>query len=83
MSSLKDVKDFDDVILSEMGRVQHCMDNSVNLNSWEDDFLENILNTFLLKGIHLTEPQKEKLEEIEYIVEWGRDSFHEEYGFRQ
>lgn len=56
-------------------RVEHCQENNGELNDWEDSFLDSVAEQ-LTEGRSLSDRQLEKLEQIEYVVEWGRD---EEY----
>ena len=60
-------------------RVDYCLKNCVELNDWENDFCVSILDQ-LMEGRTLTERQIEKLEQIEYLTSWGRESFWEEFG---
>jgi len=60
-------------------RVQYCIDNGAECNDWEENFLESVKDQ-LMQGHILTDAQIEKLEQIEYLVSWGRDSYWEEFG---
>lgn len=60
-------------------RVENCIENNAELSDWEDDFLES-LQTQLTEGKLPSASQLEKLEQIEYVVEWGRDAYWEEFG---
>jgi hypothetical protein len=64
-----------------IGRIQYCIDNGAELNSWEDDFLDSFKDQ-LIEGREPSSLQLQKLEEIEYVCEWGRSAFFEEFGFR-
>lgn len=60
-------------------RIQHCQENSHELNGWEDDFLDSIEEQ-VEKGRKLSFKQMEKLEQIEYVVTEGRDdSFYDSF----
>lgn len=63
-------------------RVQYCIDNGAECNDWEESFLESVKDQ-LMQGRTLTDSQTEKLEQIEYLVSWGRDSYWEEFGHGQ
>jgi len=60
-------------------RVEACIANSAECNNWEDDFLESVQDQ-LKKGREMSGAQIEHIEKIEYLVEWGRDAYWEEYG---
>jgi len=62
-----------------LDRVKHCQVHGAECNDWEDDFLESI-ESWLMKGWELKPAQLETLEKIEYLVEWGREQYWEEFG---
>lgn len=62
-----------------VARVEHCQAENSELNGWEDEFLESVLD-WLTGGRKLSDSQLETLEKIEYKVEWGIKAYWEEYG---
>ncbi len=60
-------------------RVENCINNSAECNAWEDDFLESVKGQ-LEEGRKMSEAQIDHIEKIEYLVEWGRDGYWEEFG---
>lgn len=60
-------------------RVRNCIENNEELNDWEDLFLES-LEEQLTEGRTPSAAQLEKLTQIEYAVEWGREAYWEEFG---
>jgi hypothetical protein len=84
MANLGNVKGIpDDDRFDLLQRIEHCMGNNEECNSWEDDFLESI-HEQLMRGPtrELSGPQMESLEKIEFLVEFGRDAYWEEFGDR-
>lgn len=69
-----------DAVKEDLDRVEYCIEHCAECNDWEDDFLHNIKD-WLMRGRTLSFAQAEKLEQIEYMVEFGRDLMMEEYGF--
>ena len=78
-SRMDDHKEKLDVAKDQLDRVEYCIEHGSECNQWEDDFLENIKD-WLMRGQPLSDAQNETLEKIEYLVEWGRESYWEEYG---
>lgn len=62
-----------------LSRIEACINNSGDLNEWEDSFLESIQNR-VMGGKTLTSAQEDKLQQIEYVIEFGRESYWEEFG---
>ena len=63
-----------------LDRVDYCIEHGAECNDWEDDFLESVREW--IKGDNEpTLKQQETIEKIEYLVEWGRDLYWEEYGY--
>lgn len=61
-----------------LDRVKACR-GAEETNDWEEDFLESVEGQ-LNKGRILSEAQMETLEKIEYKVNFGVESYWEEYG---
>jgi hypothetical protein len=59
-------------------RVEHCQENGAECNDWEDTFLESIHDQ-LMNGRVLTDVQIGKIEQIEFLVEFGREAYWEEF----
>jgi hypothetical protein len=53
-------------------RIEMCINDGEELNSWEDSFLEDILER-VISGYQLTDNQMDKLDQIEDIVVNGRE----------
>ena len=66
-------------VKEELKRVEYCIEHGADCNDWEDDFLENIKG-WLMRGCPLSSSQFETLEKIEYKVEFGLESYWQEYG---
>ena len=63
-----------------LDRIQESVDDSGELNDWEDNFLESIKRQMENGKTELSPAQMEKLEGIEYIRAEGRRAYYEEYG---
>jgi len=79
MSKLGDLLDQREANEALLERVESCIANSGECNPWEDDFLESVKDQ-LEEGRKMSEAQVDHIEKIEYLVEWGRDAYWEEFG---
>jgi len=73
MSSLSDVGGLSDEMQAVVSRIEECQQNAFDLNSWEDTFLEDVIDKIQKRKIwSFSIGQEEKLAQIEDVCANGR-----------
>jgi len=73
MGSLSELGSLSDEMQTVVNRIEECQQNAFDLNSWEDNFLEDIKSKIQQRRIEsISEGQEDKLSQIEDVCTNGR-----------